>query len=156
MIQNGMAMSTLIKMENVDSLSEMEDIVQQAEDELMQRSQQAAQAEQQAEAQKAQLESQDKQADLEFKYYKTDADNVSDEKIALINSETSLLGSTSVDEAPSIQAEAPSGETLSSRSIETFQKNQLDREKLNIEKQKLQLQRETNKVALENKVVGEK
>jgi hypothetical protein len=154
MIQNGVAVSTLIKMENADSLSEMEDIIEEAEAKMAQQAQQAQESEQQAEQEKVAREMEQEQAKLEYDYYKTDADNLTKEKVAIINSQSSLIGSSQPTVSPDGKSQMQD-DLPSSRRMEEFKKNEIDRQKLDLERQKIQVQRETNKTALENKVVGE-
>lgn len=151
--QNGVAMSTIIDMENVDSLSEMQEIIKKAEAKFLEQSQASQEAETNAETQKVQSEIEQQDKELAFKRYKVDADNNSDERVALINANASLAGTTSSNVSES--QTTPSVELSSSRRNDEFQKNQLAREKNDIEREKIQVNRESNKVALENPVVGE-
>lgn len=152
MIQNGTPMSVIAKMENVDSLAELQKILEEEEARFMQQQQEAAQAEQAAEQQKQAVDAEMQREELEFKYYKTDADNNSDERVALINANASLAG----QQTPTSGETGGSEATPSPRSSDEFEKNQIAREKNDLEKQKIQVSRESNKVALENPVVGEK
>lgn len=155
MLQNGAVTSTIARMENVDSLSELEQILVEEEEKILQRNQAAQEAEQQAVQQAEATKAKSEEAEREYKYYKTDADNVTKENVAIISANSSMLNSS--DPSSSITApEEFGGESSSSRRTEEVAKNQIERDKLILKQQELQIKRETNKVKLENPVVGEK
>ena len=155
-IQNGLQASTLGKIEEADSMAEMDEILVEAEAKLQEMNQSAAQQEQQAELQKEQVIAQKEQADLEYKYYKTDEDNDRAVTVATISANASLMSGVS-DSSPSTPSSGGSSSNpLPSRRNEEFDRNATEREKLNIKKQELQLKRESEKVKLMNPVVGEK
>lgn len=158
MIQNGAAQSTLAKMENADSVAEIEEILLKAEAEMNEGKQKLEEVKQQGEQQKAQILADIAEKDREFNYYKTDSDNATREKVAIINSETSIA-TTGISSMSSGGVEKPQSETTSpssTRSDDLYQKNEIEREKLNLQNKKLQIEREKMQTQLKNKVVGEK
>jgi hypothetical protein len=151
-----------------DNYSELIKYMDQMSDTLTQRAEQARQEQLQTEQGIAQMNAQSKETEIQFKYYKTDADNLRAERVALISSIKSDLDSI----APII--DAPESLQKDQATIDSFQERQKSiadnffrlkevqqkEDTLRLKEKELELKNEMNKrdnsTALKNKVVGQK
>jgi hypothetical protein len=162
--QNVQDPSIVARIINSDNYSEILEYMESMSNQMMERADRASQAEQQL----AEAELQAKQQQLEFNYYKVDADNLTKERVAIISAIQSDLDAI----APVVNN--PDGLREGTELLSMFEERQKSiadnffklkdielkeaelREK---EKQRMsneKINREKNAVALKNKVVGEK
>ena len=154
MLQNGAVMSTLAKMENIDSLPELEDILEESEAKFLKQNQEAAEKENAANIEREQIISEREAEKTKLEYYKVDANNENDIQVALINAQSSENASSSTV-SPSVSTGSDSGDSPSSRRNEVS-KNNLERRKLAQKDKELLIKEREQVVKLKNPVVGEK
>lgn len=149
--QNQAKPSTVAKLIHSDNYTEIMKELDRMEEELNMAQQQAAMQEQEHEMNIAEMEAQDKQLDRDLKRYEIDTEAKTKLEEALIRS-----GSSPQEFRTEVRDIARNLEVSSLEAQDRIDKRQGDAEKMEIEKEKLKVQRETNQTALKNKVPGEK
>lgn len=150
--QNQTKASAIAKMEYLDNPAEIIDELEKMEEEMMQNSQAAQQAEQQAKMAETKQKEDELDQKLAYDYYKTDQDNLTKKEVALINSNSSILSSMSVDTNGVSAPNDRGGDELMKNNLQ-LEQIRLKRDEMNM---KYKMNKENNETKLRNPVAGEK
>jgi hypothetical protein len=152
--QNAVKPSIIGKILQDNNMSKLVTVMEEMEDEMQAQQQAAAKQEQESNERIAQTVAQDKAEEREFKYYKVDADNANDLEVALIQ-DTQTIIKQEVEGGTSNEDNSGLAEDRMNR----VQDNLLELLKLRTKKDEIaskeRMNKENNKTALKNKVVGE-
>lgn len=153
--QNQAVPSLVAKIIDSDNYQELMDYMTKMERDLERRQTEQAQLERESVERVEQLKSEDVNRELDFKYYKVDADNRNDIEVALIRDTEAIV-------AQEVQAGATDNNTATNSTSERMQQvqdNLLKLMELKVKEKDIEskerIAKEKNETALKNKVVGE-
>ena len=153
--QNNATPSLVAKIIDSDNYQELLDYMDKMEKDLETRQQQQAELERQSAERVEQLKSDDLNRELDFKYYKVDADNRNDIEVALIKDTQALVE----QEVGTITDGENVGSTSTSERMQNVQENLLKLMEIKAKEKEIEskerIAKEKNETALKNKVVGE-